>query len=75
MDTITAQGDMKGHTEAQGGAYRKLLGETPQAMPPHELLGQGLLGEIILRNFLKWARRQNITVVGGLPTVFNDLPI
>jgi len=74
-ETLTPNGDMKGHTEAKADAYRKMIRELPQITPPQELLTQQCLGETVLRDFLKWAKSNDITVVGALPTVFNDRPI
>ena len=75
METLTPQGDMKGHTASKGSAYRRIIAETPQITPPEELLNGKFLGEAILRDFLKWAKSNGVKVVGTLPTVFNDHPI
>jgi hypothetical protein len=73
--TLTPEGDMRGHTELKGREYRKYVMSVPQGFPDPELLHKRFLGEIILTNFLKWAKERNIRVIGTLPTVFNDQPI
>jgi hypothetical protein len=74
-ETLTPQGDMRGHTESRGMEYRGYLQSLTQAGPSDELLQKRFQGEIVLDNFLKWAKQHNIRVIGTLPTVFNDRPI
>ena len=74
-DTLTPQGDMLGHTESRGEEYRGYVRSLTQAGPSEELLHQRFQGEIVLENFLKWAKQHDILVIGTLPTVFNDRPI
>ena len=73
--TLTPQGDMQGHTESRGMEYRGYLSSLTQAGPSDELLYKRFQGEIVLENFLKWAKEHGILVIGTLPTVFNDRPI
>ena len=74
-ETLTPQGDMRGHTESRGEEYRRYVQSLSQAGPSEALLHKRFQGEIVLENFLKWAKQHNIRVIGTLPTVFNDRPI
>jgi hypothetical protein len=74
-ETLTPQGDMRGHTESLGKEYRSFVRSMPQASPSGELLSKRFLGEDILANFLKWAKEHDIRVIGTLPTVFDDHPV
>lgn len=73
--SLTPQGDMRGHTESQGQEYREFVKSLPQASPSDELLYKKFQGEIVLEQFLRWAKEHHIRVIGALPTVFNDRPI
>lgn len=71
-ESLTPQGDMRGHTESLGKEYRGYLKSVTQASPSDELLSKRFQGEIVLENFLKWTKEHDIRVIGTLPTVFND---
>jgi hypothetical protein len=71
-DSLTPQGDMRGHTESLGKDYRGYLKSLSQASPSDQLLSKRFQGEIVLENFLKWTKGHDIRVIGTLPTVFND---
>jgi hypothetical protein len=73
--SLTPQGDMQGHTESLGKEYRGYVSSLLQASPSDELLYKKFQGEIVLENFLRWAKEHHIRVIGALPTVFNDRPI
>ena len=75
-DTITVNGDMKGHTREKGEEYRAYIKGLGSPVPDGALFaGRTFAGERVLSNFLRWAKSEDITVVGMLPTVFDDKPI
>ena len=75
MDTLTPQGDMKDHTEEKGRAYRKFMVSEDQPAPKKGFLQRKFQGELIVDDFLVWAKANGVMVVGSLPTVFNDYPV
>jgi hypothetical protein len=72
---LTPQGDMRGHTSSRGKDYRQYLNSISQALPNDELLHKKFYGEVILENFLNWAEKHGIRVIGALPTTFNEKPL
>ena len=71
--TLNAQGDEIGHTDEQAKAYESFL-KTVRYVPPDpaHLLDNPNGVQSALASFLDWCRQNGVTVVGGLPTVFDD---
>ena len=72
LDTLTAQGDERGHTAAKGQPYREYLRSVrfgPVAVPADSHAMQ------VLAAFLRQQRQRGITVVGGLPTVPDEVEL
>ncbi|HXX80800.1 MAG TPA: hypothetical protein VEI46_04575 [Thermodesulfovibrionales bacterium] len=76
MNTLTANGDMKGHTSMKGLEYREFISGLPQPVPDERFFTQHTFdGEREVAKFLSWARTNGITVIGMLPTIFDDTPV
>ena len=76
MDTLTANGDMKGNTSQKGIEYREFISGLPQPVPDERVFTQQTFdGEREVAKFLSWAETEGITVIGMLPTIFDDKPI
>jgi len=75
LETMTPQGDERLHTKEKALPYRQYL-ETLWWQPPRtEDFDQTNAMARVLDDFLHWARQNQVIVVGGLPTTFNDKPI
>jgi len=75
LDTLTKQGDESTHTPEKGLVYRDMLMTTKWEPPGEEDFSEGSYKANIVSDFLKWAKENNVSVVGGLPTTFDDQPI
>lgn len=74
-ESITPNGDMRGHTRVKGLAYREYVNGLHQAEPPVGFETSTYAGERVLAEFLRWCRGRSVTAVGLLPTVFDDHPV
>jgi hypothetical protein len=72
LDTLTPEGDERGHTADRGEPYRAFL---RQATLPRTAVPERSYAQTVLRGFLLKAAAQGITVVGGLPTVPQGTPL
>ena len=72
LDTLTPQGDERGHTAEKGLAYVSALRQTPL---PQATLPESSYSLQVLEKFLVRARERGVTVIGGLPTVPESTPI
>ena len=73
--TLTAQGDEWGHDTRKSGPYREFIRTlTPPVVDPRALANERVWTDVL--PILAWARAHGVTVVGGLPTTFDnvDLP-
>jgi len=76
MNTLTVNGDMKGHTSKKGLEYREFISGLPQPVPDERFFAQQTFdGEREVAKFLSWAETKGIIVIGMLPTIFDDKPI
>ena len=75
LDTITRQGDESGHTMDKGKPYREYLLNLAWQRPGAEQFDPASYKTKALSDFLEWATEKDVTVIGGLPTTFNDEPI
>jgi hypothetical protein len=73
--TLNAQGDETGHTAERAGAYRAVVAASPGEIPPLAEVRSAVNAPAQLRGFLDWARAQDVRVIGGLPTTFDDLDV
>ena len=67
-------GDQIGHTPARARASAELLARARPAHRPSHAIEAGE-GSAEIRRFVAWAVASGITVLGGFPTGFVDLPI
>ena len=74
-ETLTEQGDESGHTLEKGAAYRDYLNDLSWSPPEIGDIEEESARAEIVSNFLRWAHQNGITVIGGLPTTFNDQSI
>jgi hypothetical protein len=76
LDTLDRQGDEIGHDNAKALAYLAVIRTEPENMPDNaHLFDNPDGGQAAIAGFLDWCRAHGVTAVGGLPTVFNDVPI
>jgi len=76
LDTLDRQGDETGHDGAKALAYRDVIAHAGESLPPtSNLLANPAGAQQTIGDFLDWARARGVTVVGGLPTIFNDRPV
>ena len=76
IDTLTANGDMKGHTAEKGLEYREYISGLPSPLPDEHYFTQNTFdGEREIGKFLRWAKGNDVAVIGLLPTVFDDVPV
>jgi hypothetical protein len=72
VETLTQQGDERGHSVEKGQPYQAFLKSAP---PPDTRVPSASYAEEVLSRFLADAKRKGIIVVGGLPTVPDDAQI
>jgi hypothetical protein len=76
LDTLDKQGDEIGHDGAKALPYLAVIRNEPENMPDNDrLLANPDGSQAAIAAFLDWCRAQGVTAIGGLPTVFNDVPI
>jgi len=76
LDTLDKQGDETGHDGAKAIPYLAVVRSEPQNLPDNEKLFDHPDGsQAAITAFLDWCHAQEIVAVGGLPTVYNDVPI
>ncbi len=68
-------GDFTGHTPERAERYRAAIATMSDPIPEPAALEKPSDGRNLLAQFLESAHLRNITVIGGLPTVFDDRPI
>jgi len=69
-----AFGDHVGHTAALARANASVLQSITPYHPTAAQICSGY-GSLLIAGFIDWARAQQVTVIGGLPTGFADSPI
>jgi hypothetical protein len=74
LDTLTKNGDEKGHTRAKGEAYRSFINSLEWKPPTGEKLAAESFGKAVLREFVLNLKSRGVIVIGGLPTTFSDTP-
>lgn len=74
-ETLTIQGDEKTHTLAKARKYRSFLKSLRWSPPAPEKIDLQSASARTLIEFMDWATEHHITVIGGLPTAFDDKPI
>lgn len=74
-ESITPNGDMRGHTKVKGQPYRDFVNGLHQPELPAGFETSAYAGERVLAEFLRWCRSHSVTAVGLLPTIFDDHPV
>jgi hypothetical protein len=72
--TYNAWGDHVGHTSRLGSISQPALAAMTPFHPAADQIRDGY-GAGLVRDFLGWADRHGVRVIGGLPTGFDDSPI
>lgn len=75
VDTMNKHGDQIGHDAAAAAEYRDVVANWNWAGISTDVIVENSDSVTALRRFLRWARANGVTVVGGLPTIFNDVPV
>jgi len=75
LDTMTVNGDESTHNREKAKSYKAYIDNIKWTAPPVETFDEKSFGALILTDFMKWATANDVTIVGGLPTTFNDSPI
>jgi hypothetical protein len=72
--SFNAWGDHVGHTSRLGSISQPVLATMTPFHPGADEIRDGY-GAVLVREFLVWADRNGVRVIGGLPTGFDDSPI
>lgn len=75
LDTLTAQGDERGHGPEKGQEYRAYIDSAPVEPPSIAAFEAASYNETLISGFLHRAKQHGVRVVGGLPTTFDDITI
>jgi hypothetical protein len=75
LQTLTAQGDETGHTPDKAQAYVSYVTTAAADIPSAAALSRPSYIKAMMADFFAWARQHGVTVVGGLQTVPDDLPV
>lgn len=73
--SINTHGDQTGHTRELGKSYESFLKSKSVVIPSLQLSKNTPYSAEIISRFLLAAKKQGITVAGGLPTTFDDVKI
>jgi hypothetical protein len=73
--SINEQGDQIGHTRELGSSYESFLKSKSVTIPLLQLSKNTPYSTEIISQFLLSAKKQGITIIGGLPTTFDDIKI
>jgi hypothetical protein len=72
--TLTQQGDESGHDRRRSEPYREYIRGLPTPVYDPKVFGSEQYWGDLLK-ILSWASEHGVTVVGGLPTVFDEVEI
>ena len=72
--SYNARGDHVGHTSRLGSISQPVLAAMTPFHPAASEIRDGY-GAALVRDFVLWADRHGVRVIGGLPTGFDDSPI
>lgn len=75
VKTMTPQGDESGHTLEKGASYREGLATVKWSPPGVESFNAQSYKAKVVKDFMGWATRNKVNVIGGLPTTFDDAPV
>jgi hypothetical protein len=75
VDTMTLQGDEATHNLEKAKGYREYRNNLKWVPPSPAAISLTSYSATIVKDFMQWATAHNVTVIGGLPTTFNDVPI
>lgn len=75
LDTLTSQGDEFGHSKQKGLNYQNYLHSLDWSAPALEILTAKSRSASELQILLREISDLGVTVIGGLPTTFDDEPI
>ncbi len=75
-DHLTPQGDQEGHTAAHGAIYRDFVSRLHTYVPSlGEFHDPDAYGQQLIARFVRDLSAHGVTVIGGLPTTFDDEPV
>ena len=74
-DTLTPQGDESKHTIEKAEQYKTYIDKLKWTPPTPATVNRLSYSAESTINFMRWATNNGITVIGGLPTVFDDSQI
>lgn len=72
LDTLDKQGDETGHDGEKAVPYLGVIRDAQDELPNASMLDNPDGAQAALAQFLAFCRDHGVTVVGGLPTVFDD---
>lgn len=76
LETLDRQGDEIDHDGKAALPYVNVIRHTPQEVSDvGPLLSATDGAPAALGSFLDWCRGHGVTAIGGLPTIFNDVPV
>lgn len=73
--TLTTQGDLRGHTVERGRAYQAWVKSAQMNVPDVGRVDRAISEIHSVVRFLDWAHASGVTVIGGLPTTYENLPL
>lgn len=75
-DHLTPQGDQEGHTAANAVSYRDFVARLHTYVPTlEEFQSDDAFGLQLIARFVRDLSARGVTVIGGLPTTFDDEPV
>jgi hypothetical protein len=75
VETMTLQGDEATHTLEKAKRYSDYRKNLKWVAPSPDAINLTSYGATTVKKFLHWATAHNVSVIGGLPTTFNDVPV
>ena len=75
LGAMTPQGDEAGHTREAAAPYRAYIAAVQPPIPSAAALEAPSYAKTQVAGFLAWAKAHGVSVIGGLPTTFDDAPV
>jgi hypothetical protein len=77
LNRMNQNGDVVNHTAARAKAYAGFISSAKQMEPTGWLLinKEPFYSELVIRDFIEWCEARGTSVIGLLPTTFDDAPL
>lgn len=75
INKVTKEGDIANHTVKRGKVFEEYIKTAKAVTPPMSILTKEFYSGEVIKDFLQWSEKNNVTVAATLPTIFDDKEI